>query len=149
MKKLIVIISFLLLSNVHVAGRAQLLNVKSRTFKTTSGVDVEGHAGYLEVPENRNDPASRKIKLKYVHLKSLSESPATPIIYLEGGGGVGTTEAYNPKFLDDRLEYLEVADFIFLDRRRASDKSLTYIWKDDYLTDFLSQKKMPADTINR
>lgn len=136
MKKISAIVLVILLSNLHVTGQAKLVNVKSRTFKTTSGVDVEGNVGYLEVPENRNNPASRTIKLKYVHLKSLSENPATPIIYLEGGGGVGTTEAYNQKYLDDRLEYLEVADFIFLDRRGATDKSLTYIWKDDYPTDF-------------
>lgn len=142
MKKLNTIALAFLLVNFHSLGQAQLIDVKSKKFKTSSGVKVEGQVGFLEVPENRNDPNSRTIKLKYVHLKSLSENPATPVIYLEGGGGVGTTEAYNPKYLNDRLEYLEVADFIFLDRRGASDKSLTYIYRDDYPTDFFVSEEV-------
>ena len=136
MKKLFVIALCILFANFNLIGQGKLVNIKDRTFKTQSGIEVEGEVGYLEVPENRNDPSSRKIKLKYVHLKSLSENPTTPVIYLEGGGGVGTTEAYNPKYLDDRLEYLEVADFIFIDRRGSTDKSLNYIWKGDFPTDF-------------
>ncbi|MCE7991166.1 MAG: alpha/beta hydrolase [Roseivirga sp.] len=136
MKKLSIVLLSIMISSYCSFGQANLLNVKSKKFKTSRGLKIEGQVGFLEVPENRKNPSSRKIKLKYVHLKSLSKKPATPVIYLEGGGGVGTTEAYNPKFLDDRMEYLEVADFIFIDRRGASDKQLTYIWKEGYPTNF-------------
>lgn len=117
-------------------GQGTLTNVKSKKFKTSEGLKIEGEVGYLEVPENRKNPSSRKIKTKYVRLKSLAQNPATPVIYLEGGGGQSTWEASSPRDLNDRLELLEVADLIYLDRRGASDKALTYIWKEGYPMDF-------------
>ena len=141
MKKLSIIV-IAILTTVFNASSQSLVNVKSKKFKTTSGIKIEGQVGFLEVPENRNNPNSRKIKLKYVHLKSISDNPATPVIYLEGGGGQITWEASNPKYLNDRLEYLEVADLIFLDRRGSNDRALTYIWKGEYPQDFfVSEEK--------
>jgi len=138
---LILTISALILS-FQSLGQAQLINVKTKTYKTSSGIKVEGQEGYLEVPENRNNPASRKIKTKFVHLKSLSDSPATPVIYLEGGGGQSTWEADSPDDLNDRLEILEVSDLIYLDRRGSSDRALTYIWRDGFPEEFfVSEEK--------
>ena len=113
-------------------GQSNLANVKSKKFKTSEGLKIEGQVGYLEVPENRSKPSSRMIRLKYIHLKSLSEKPFIPVVYLEGGGGVSTWEAESPKDLQDRIEILEVADLIFLDRRGSSDEALTYIWQEDF-----------------
>lgn len=136
MKQIPVIVLFILLTKLQVLGQSKLANVKSSLFKTTSNLVIQGQEGFLEIPENRNDPSSRTIKLKYVHLKSISENPSAPIIYLEGGGGASTWEASSPKDLNDRIELLEVSDLIFLDRRGANDESLTYIWRDDYPKDF-------------
>lgn len=123
-------------------AQSNLVNVKSKKFKTSEGLKIEGQVGYLEVPENRQDPSSRKIQLKYIHLKSISENPAAPVVYLEGGRGMSTWEAESPKDLHDRIELLEVADLIFLDRRGSSDKSLTYIWQEDFPTDFFISEEI-------
>lgn len=142
MKKIfIVLITTLILTN-YSFGQGSLVNVKSKKFKTSEGLKVEGQVGYLEVLENRKDPSSRKIQLKYIHLKSLSENPASPVVYLEGGGGVSTWEAESPKDLHDRIELLEVADLIFLDRRGSSDEALTYIWQEDFPTDFFISEEI-------
>ena len=136
MKRIVIALLSILISSYGSFGQVKLLNIKSKKFKTSSGIKIDGQVGFLEVPENRKNPLSRKIKLKYVHLKSLSKNPTTPVIYLEGGGGVCTTEAFNPQYLEDRVEYLKFADFIFIDRRGASDKDLSYIWKQDFPKDF-------------
>ncbi|MEQ8304918.1 MAG: alpha/beta hydrolase [Cyclobacteriaceae bacterium] len=136
MKRLFLVLFSNLILCSYSFAQAKLLDVKSRKFKTSSGLKIIGQVGYMEVLENRSNPSSRKIKLKYVHLKSLSVNPSTPVVYLEGGGGVSTWEADSPKDLNDRFEILEVADLILLDRRGASDNSLTHVWEEEYPTDF-------------
>lgn len=134
-KILIALLGTLILTNFSF-GQSNLIHIKSKKFKTSEGLKVEGQVGYLEVPENRNDLSSRKIQLKYVYLKSLSKKPASPVVYLEGGDGLSTWEADSPKDLQDRIDLLEVADLILLDRRGSSDEALTYIWQEDFPTDF-------------
>lgn len=136
MKKLGLIICLICTVTVFSFGQARLENVKSKQFKTTRGFKLKGDVGYLIVPENRNNPSSREVKLKYVHLKSLSETPVEPVIFLEGGGGESTWQIDSPKDLSDWIEILEVADLIFLDRRGATDESLNYIWRRDFPENF-------------
>ncbi|MEM6805588.1 MAG: alpha/beta fold hydrolase [Bacteroidota bacterium] len=121
-------------------SQARLVNVKPKQFKISTGLKIQGSVGFLEVPENRKTVDSRKIQLKFVHLKSLSDQPSAPVIYLEGGGGLSTWEASSPSDLQDRLPLLKEADLIFLDRRGASDKKLTYLWKGDYPADFFASE---------
>ncbi|MEL6134144.1 MAG: alpha/beta hydrolase, partial [Bacteroidota bacterium] len=142
MKKICFIAFAMLILNLPAFSQATLVNTKSREYKTSSGIVIQGQTGFMEVSENRNNPASRTIRLKYVHLKSLSDNPATPIIYLEGGDGLSTWEANSPRDLNDRLEYLEVADLIYLDRRGADDNSLGYLWKKAYPTDFFVSEEI-------
>ncbi len=142
MKKIAITILCVSILSFSSFGQAELVNVKSKKFKTSSGIKIAGNIGYLEVPENRKNRSGRNIRLKYVHLKSLSENPAAPVVYLEGGDGLSTWEADSPKDLNDRLEILEVADLIFLDRRGTNDKALTYIWEDEYPQNFfVSEEK--------
>ncbi|MFK7951518.1 MAG: alpha/beta hydrolase [Ekhidna sp.] len=122
-------------------GQGTLSKVKTKTFKTISSLEIEGDTGYLIVPENRTNPSSREIKVKYVHLKSLSESPATPVIYLEGGGGESTWQADSPEDLTDWVEVLEIADLIFIDRRGINDNSLNYIPLSKVQSDFFSSEE--------
>lgn len=73
--------------------------------------------GYLIVPEVRNDPESREIRLHYAVFKALSATPRPdPIIYLEGGPGGSALLR-----LDTRLPvfapYMADRDFIFFDQR--------------------------------
>ncbi|MEM9984754.1 MAG: alpha/beta fold hydrolase [Bacteroidota bacterium] len=144
MKKTSIALLIALISSCYCFGQAKLLNVKSKTFQTSEGLKIEGQVGSLEVPENRNEPDSRKIRLTYVHLKSLAEQPAAPIVYLEGGGGFSTWEASSPRDLQDRIQLLEVADLIYLDRRGVKDGSLSYLWKGAYPRDFFVSEEQAA-----
>ena len=123
-------------------AQERLIEVKKKTYKTTEKIKIKGEEGYLVVPENRQNPDSREIKLKYVHLKSTSPTPATPIMYLEGGGATCTWQAESPEDLTDWLEILEVSDLIFVDQRgNEEDEDLTYIWEGEFPTNFFLTEK--------
>ncbi len=118
------------------SGQAILVNMENKTYETTKNITINGQVGYMVVPENRNNPSGRKIKLKYIHLKSISESPGSPLIYLEGGGDASTWQAEDPEELTFWLKALEVSDLIFLDQRGAGDDSLAYIWTGEFPSKF-------------
>lgn len=85
------------------------------TLRDKSELAVE--KGTFWVPEDRNDPASRRIPIRFWRLKSTSANPGSPIVYLAGGpGGAGTYTFKGPRqpvFLALRA----VADVIVLDQR--------------------------------
>ena len=71
--------------------------------------------GYLEVPENRNDPGSQTIEIPVYIFKSRNPNPKPdPIIYTVGGPGSTTMPSAQYmnyyKYLDDR-------DFILVEQR--------------------------------
>ncbi|GAB5525925.1 MAG: alpha/beta fold hydrolase [Roseivirga sp.] len=77
--------------------------------------DKNVDCGYLEVPENRNNPDSRKIKLAYLVLKATSgKAKADPIVYLQGGPG-GATLPMAGFFANSGLR--RDRDFIMMDQR--------------------------------
>ncbi|MDP3736287.1 MAG: alpha/beta fold hydrolase [Hyphomonadaceae bacterium] len=81
------------------AAPAPVLTVEPYTFTAGNGTKVEAQKGTFEVPENRKDPKSRKIKISFVRFSSTSATPGDPIIYLAGGpGGTGTGTAQGPRF---------------------------------------------------
>src|SRR5215216_4208583 len=51
------------------------------------GKTVEGELGHLAVRENREKPNSRLIEVAFVRLKSTTEKPGFPVVYLDGGPG--------------------------------------------------------------
>ncbi|MBL7537478.1 hypothetical protein, partial [Escherichia coli] len=68
-------------------------------FKDRRGEETDAERGFFEVPEDRRDPLSRKIKLGYVRFRSTAARPGPPIIYLAGGpGGEGSGAATGPRF---------------------------------------------------
>lgn len=79
----------------------------------TQSDDVD--CGYLSVPENRNNPDSREIKLAYVVLKATSSNAKKdPIVYLQGGPG-GATLPMAGYFANTSLR--RDRDFILMDQR--------------------------------
>lgn len=77
--------------------------------------DKDVDCGYLEVPENRNDPNGRTIRLAYLVLKATNgQSKDDPIIYLQGGPGGATLPMAN-FFASSRLR--RNRDFILMDQR--------------------------------
>ncbi|MDP3400914.1 MAG: alpha/beta hydrolase, partial [Brevundimonas sp.] len=62
------------------------------------GAETDAERGFFEVPEDRRDPASRRISLGYVRFPSTAARPGPPIVYLAGGpGGTATGAAAGPR----------------------------------------------------
>jgi pimeloyl-ACP methyl ester carboxylesterase len=107
----------LLLSTSAFAADAPSLRVEPYAFRLADGSDLAAERGTFSVPEDRNDPGSRRIEIGFVRFRSTSPSPGAPIVYLAGGpGGSGVATARGPRqpiFLALRA----VADVIALDQR--------------------------------
>lgn len=81
------------------------------------GAETDAERGSFEVPEDRRDPASRRISLSYVRFPSRAARPGPPIIYLAGGpGGTATGTATGPRF-PIFMALREIADVIAFDQR--------------------------------
>jgi pimeloyl-ACP methyl ester carboxylesterase len=66
----------------------QLEPVACSSFEGLGLLDPGAQCGYLVVPENRGNPASRTIKVAYAILQAHSANPQPdPVVYLAGGPG--------------------------------------------------------------
>ena len=99
------------------AQPAAELRLEPYAFRLADGGELAAERGRLLVPEDRDDPDSRRIELGFVRFRSTSPNPGPPIVYLAGGpGGSGVGTARGPRqpiFLALR----EVADVIAFDQR--------------------------------
>ncbi|ATQ44896.1 alpha/beta fold hydrolase [Caulobacter mirabilis] len=92
-------------------------------FKGPNDQTVDAERGSFEVPEDRRDPASRRIKLSYVRFRSTAARPGPPIVYLAGGpGGSGSRTASGPRF-PIFMALREVADVIAFDQRGTGEST--------------------------
>lgn len=99
------------------ATPAPQLTLEPYTFTAADGTKVEAEKGTFEVPENRSNPNSRRIKIGFVRFKSTSPNPGDPIVYLAGGpGGTGTYSVAGGRF-PLTMALREVADVIAYDQR--------------------------------
>lgn len=99
-------------------ARAGRLVIEPYTLRTYDGRSYPAELGRLWVRENRTSHSDRLIRLAFVRLKSRTQQPAAPIVWLAGGPGVpGVGMAKVPVYfsLFDKLR--EVADVILLDQR--------------------------------
>ncbi len=87
------------------------------SFRLRDNTELAVERGRMMVPEDRNDPRSRRIEIGFLRLRSTAARPGNPIVYLAGGpGGSGLFTARGPRqpiFLALR----QVADVIVLDQR--------------------------------
>lgn len=83
------------------------------------GQSVKAYEGSIQVLENRADPDSREIPLKYIRFPATANKTASPIIYLAGGpGGSGISTAQYPGFRFPLFMALrEFGDVIALEQR--------------------------------
>lgn len=99
------------------SAQAPTLTIEPYTFTARDGTIVEAERGTFEVPENRADPDSRRIRLSFVRFPSTAKTPGAPIVYLAGGpGGSGEGTAAGPRF-PLFMALREVADVIAFDQR--------------------------------
>jgi len=94
------------------------LELTPRTLSTASGMTFAAEMGSLYVPENRDDPDTRLIRLAFVRVKSPAAAPRAPVVYLAGGpGGSATPIPLHEDGLAGFAPMLDVCDVIFLDQR--------------------------------
>jgi pimeloyl-ACP methyl ester carboxylesterase len=104
-------------ATVSLSYPAPVIAFEPYVFTGRGSEKVDAEKGVFEVPENRNDPQSRKIKIGFVRFKSTSDNPGPPIIYLAGGpGGSGVMTAQGARF-PLFMELRKIADVIALDQR--------------------------------
>ena len=107
---------------------SQSVEFENYKFEASDGRIVDTELGTLLVPENREVEDSRKIKVKFVRFKSISDNPGSPIVYLAGGpGGSGIDAARGSRF-DMFMALREIGDVIAFDQRGTgmSDAFLKY-----------------------
>lgn len=117
-----------------VMAQQEPLTVESKIYKSSSGKKVEGEAGSLLVPENRDKLNAEKISIHFVRLKSTNPAPKAPLFYLEGGPGSSCTwQASDPAYLERWLPFLEIGDVILLDQRGTGSgrDRVLYIWREE------------------
>lgn len=109
--------AFIAAIGLSAAAIAAPKNETPLTFTAPSGETVEAFDGAFTVPENYDNPDSRKLTLHYIRFPATTSKPGAPIVYLAGGpGGSGIWMAQNfrfPLFMALR----EFGDVIALDQR--------------------------------
>lgn len=92
-------------------------NEEAFTFVAGEVGSTKAFRGYLFVPENRNDPNTRNIRLEYVRFPAIGNKTGAPIIYLAGGpGGSGISTAKHRRF-PFFMAMREFGDVIAFDQR--------------------------------
>lgn len=94
-------------------------NEQAIVFETKDGKKADAFSGFLQVPENRANPASRKISVHYVRFPATGNHSGSPIVYLSGGpGGSGISTAKTPHGRFPLFMALrEFGDVIAIDQR--------------------------------
>lgn len=107
----------ILLSWLTIQGCSAKPGIKDYKFEAQNGEEVAAELGTFLVAENRNDPDSRQIPLRFVRFNSTSQNPGPPIVYLAGGpGGSGIDTARGSRF-PLFMAMREFADVIAFDQR--------------------------------
>jgi pimeloyl-ACP methyl ester carboxylesterase len=116
---IIIVMSLFVGNNLHPANAINnpALSIESTdcsSFKDAGLSDPNWQCGYLIVPENRQNPQSRTIKVAYAILKSSgSNRQPDPVVYLEGGPGASAISDWT----DWRDSPLGNRDLILVDPR--------------------------------
>ncbi|MFL6468280.1 MAG: alpha/beta fold hydrolase [Pyrinomonadaceae bacterium] len=101
----------------HAQKKAGALKLDPQVLTGPKGEKFDGAIGLLTVPENRNNPNSRLIDLKFAKFNTTSKNPGAPIIYLAGGpGGSGIAAARGARF-PLFMAMREIGDVIAFDQR--------------------------------
>lgn len=101
----------------QLAAPAERAQFEPYLFKSGTGVEVPAELGSFRVPEQRGNPNSRMLTLRFVRFRATTPNPGPPIVYLAGGpGGSGIGTAAGARFpIFQALR--EVADVIAFDQR--------------------------------
>ncbi|NIO72069.1 MAG: alpha/beta fold hydrolase [Anaerolineae bacterium] len=89
------------------AQAGDLVDLQPCTYEANK-VEYDADCGTLVVPENRSDPDSRLIALPVIRVRALSDSPAEPIFFLQGGPGGSNMHFQYLEGLVDRHDFVQV-----------------------------------------
>ena len=104
-------------SPAFAAPPAPTLTFEPYVFSALNGSKIQAEKGTFEVPENRGNPNSRKIKIGFVRFKSTSATPGDPVFYLAGGPGAPGTLSLIAGRFPLTMALREVGDVIAYDQR--------------------------------
>ena len=123
MKTIYLFIAFVLLGALLLAGCAakdapapvvpegakagDLVNLQPCKYKAGS-IEYSADCGTLVVPENRSNPDSRLIALPVIRVRALSDNPAEPIFFFQGGPGSSNMHFQHLEGLVDRHDFVMV-----------------------------------------
>lgn len=102
---------------VAASEKAPALKLEATFLTAGDGSRIAAEVGEFQVPENRAEPGSRQISIRFLRFRSTAAKPGSPIVYLAGGpGGSGIAAAQGAR-LPLFLELRQIADVIALDQR--------------------------------
>ncbi len=113
------------------------------------GQVYEGERGHLIVRENRKKPDSNLIELAFVRLKSTTDTPGHPTIYLDGGPGSSAISIANvPDYMRAFHKLREAGDVILLDQRGVgrSKPNLTHLASESLPLDVFADREVALRT---
>lgn len=105
----------------------------------------EGERGHLMVRENRQNSKSNLIELVFIRLKSTTDKPSYPTLYLDGGPGSSAINlAGVPDYMRAFQKLREVGDVILLDQRGVgrSRPSLLYLMSESLPADVFADREV-------
>ncbi len=105
----------------------------------------EGERGHLMVRENRRNATSNLIELVFIRLKSTTDKPSFPTVYLDGGPGSSAINLANvPDYMRAFQKLREVGDVILLDQRGVgrSRPSLMYPTSESLPADVFADREV-------
>lgn len=115
----------------HSAFAEPEATIRPYEFETWSGEKLDAEWGEFVVPEDRSDPDSRELTLKFVRFRSTADRPGAPIVYLAGGpGGSGIGSAKGSR-LPLFLALREFGDVIAFDQRGTGESGFEEMDCDD------------------
>lgn len=115
------------------------------------GQTFEGERGHLIVRENRQKPESNLIELVFIRLKSTTDEPGYPTVYLDGGPGSSATGIANiPDYMRAFQKLREVGDVILLDQRGVgrSKPNLTHRANESLPLDVFADREVALGAFN-
>lgn len=107
--------------------------------------EYEGERGHLMVRENRQNPKSNLIELVFVRLKSTTDKPTFPTVYLDGGPGSSAINLANiPDYMRAFQKLREAGDVILLDQRGVgrSRPNLTFLMSEPLPADVFADREV-------
>ena len=104
-------------------GAVRSLALTDCALLTASGRQIDARCGTLSVPEDRSNPAGRKIALNIALIPAIKRKPASdPLFMLAGGPGQSAVEAF-PAMLQLLSNLHEARDIVLVDQRGTGESN--------------------------